>query len=1078
MGDYQYGGAGRDTLEADESNLTLVLDYAASLSSATYSIEMLDGGAYFNFRVVVTGAGLQDFTRIAMNNVTLNFSWGDDLIIGSSANQEYDIDGDGIVDSGTNNDATGDDRIDGGYGTDRVIYAGDSTDYFIQYLGNGEFRVLDLVSANGNTGDDRLISVEEIEFNDGVLDLGMTWTDTDATGGTTINGLAGVVSEGANTGDAVGIDLSVAASAQLLALVPGASNIVYSLANEYNYYNGNFIFAIDPVTGVLTVANGDYLDYESAPLINGGPQRGYNILVQADAGGVKTERSFFIEVTDGNDRPENILDADSATDDYVNEGVANGTYTGVTVQATDPNGDALTYSLSDNAGGRFQINATTGAISVLDGSKLNYEASYYHTVKVRVTDINGAFTEQDFNIYLNDIAGDIPEDSDIATADAVDENAATGTYVGVTATAVSPSGLPITYSLSDNAGGRFQINAATGAITVLDGSLLDYETQSTWDVIVRASDGSSSDEQVFTIYLGDQASETWTGTSGADSFTLNRLGDWVLNGQAGADIITGNDGANVTFVGGDGNDTLTGKNGNDIFQYSGTTGGMDIVDGGDGYDIVQATANNTTIGLASAANIEEISGGAFSNVTLQLGTGNDVFDSNLIALSGIASIRAGTGHDTIIGTYGNESIFGEDGNDIIWGGYGADILNGGNGIDTLSYEGNWAGVTVNLAANTVSGGDADGDTISLFENVIGSDNNDVITGSTAANVITGGAGDDTMDGGGGNDTFRIGLYSGVDAIIGGSGTDTVLFTENDAVLALSSLATVEIFNASGITNATITGNELNNTLNFGSATMTNIAGIFGLDGNDIITGSAGNDVIIGGSGNDTLNGGNGNDLFRYDGGDEGFDALNGGGGTDTVQAASYGAVIGLTSITAIEAINGMGDTIIQGSATANTLNFSAVTLSGIAAIDGGDGNDNITGSNGDDTIYGGNGADRLTGSNGYDYLVGNAGNDIFDFNFVGESSVGSWSDIIGDFVKGQDKVDITTIDANSALAGDQNFSFIGGSAFTNVAGQLRYDNTVGDGYTHIFGDVNGDGVADFQIRLQGTYTLAATDFVL
>ncbi|MCA0400219.1 MAG: hypothetical protein LCH38_05315 [Proteobacteria bacterium] len=248
---------------------------------------------------------------------------------------------------------------------------------------------------------------------------------------------------------------------------------------------------------------------------------------------------------------------------------------------------------------------------------------------------------------------------------------------------------------------------------------------------------------------------------------------------------------------------------------------MDIVDGGDGYDIIRATAANTTVGLASVANVEEINGNGFANVTLQLGTGNDVIDSSVISLTGITTIRAGAGADTIIGTAGNESIFGEDGNDIIRGGAGADILNGGNGIDTLSYEGNWTGVSVNLATNIVSGGDADGDTISLFENVAGSDYNDTITGSTAANIITGGAGDDVMNGGDGNDTFRIGLNSGVDSITGGNGTDTVLFTEDNAVLALSSLATVEVFNAAGINNATITGDALNNTLNFGSATMTN-----------------------------------------------------------------------------------------------------------------------------------------------------------------------------------------------------------------------------------------------------------------
>lgn len=974
-GDYYQGGTGLDMLQAAEDNLTLVLDDVTSL--ARDSIERLDGGTSLNFRVVVTGNGPQDFTRIATNNVTLDFGIDDDVITGSSFDQlTVDTNGDGTPDA--LNGASGNDRIDGGFGVDTVKFNGNYNGGYtvtvagVDNLGRTHFRVVDLVTADGNTGDDDLVNVERLQFNDRTLDLTPTnWQDTDAVGGNAVDGVAGTVSENANNGAIVGIDLSVQASADLLALVPGAT-ASFSLLD-----NAGGAFAINPVTGVVTLANAGMLDYETAPVLANGVDRGYTITVQASTGGVTAARTFTILVQNGNDRPIDIVDTDAVTADSVDEGAATGTYTGVQAQGTDPNGDALTYALSDNAGGRFNINAADGRIFVANGALLDYEASNAHNVTVRVTDSLGAWTDQTFTIYLNDIA-----------------------------------------------------------------------------------------------------SEAWTGTAGADTYTLTSLGDWTLNGLAGADILTGRDGANVIFVGGDGNDTLTGRNGNDIFRYSGTTGGLDIVDGGGGYDIIEALASNTTIGLSSVANIEEINGGGFTNVTIQLGAGNDVIDSNATTLTGIAAIRASAGNDTIIGTYGDETILGEDGNDIIRGGQGADILNGGNGIDTVSYAGSWDALVLNLATNAASGGDATGDTITGFENVVGSDYNDSITGSTAANVIEGGAGDDIMNGGDGNDTFRISVNSGIDAITGGNGTDTVLFTENNAVLALSSLATVEVFNATGITNATITGNELNNTLNFSAATLTNIAGIFGLDGNDAITGSAGNDIIIGGAGNDTLNGGNGNDIFRYLGGDEGFDALNGGAGTDTVQATGYGAVIGLTSITAVEAINGLGDTLIQGSAAANTLNFSTVTLSGIVAIDGGDGNDNITGSNGDDVIYGGNGVDRLTGGNGFDQLRGDAGNDIFDFNAVAESSVGSLSDIILDFVKGQDKVDITTIDANSALAGDQNFSFLGAGAFTNVAGQLRFSNNAGDGFTHIFGDVNGDGTADFQIRLQGTYTLTTTDFVL
>lgn len=1068
--DFFDGGTGFDQLIANENNLTLVLNNISEVVGD--SIEGIAAEGAGNFRAFFQGSGLQDFTRIKLEDVRLEFSFANNTIIGSSANQQYDSNNDGVINGlDAYNGATGNDVIDGSYGLDTVIFNGNISDYSINYLGNGEFRVSDLNMADGDTGQDILVDIERFQFNDQTIALDIAVSDTDAAGGTALGGNAGTVAEGVSNGSAVGIDLAATASADLLALVPGATAITYALADD-----AGGRFAIDPVTGIVTVANTGLLDYQTAPDINGGPDRGYTITVEASAGGVKSPASFTILVTPGNDAPDVPSDANAGAD-VVMEGAATGTLVGITAQASDPNGNPVTYSLANNDGGRFQINATTGVVSVLNGALLDYETEPVRYITVRATDSLGASSDSVFAISLEDFIGDQPVDSD-AGSDLVDENAATGTYTGLTASAMSPTASPVTYSLADDAGGRFQINATTGAVTVLNGALLDAETQNAWNVTVRASDGASIGDQVFTIYINDVAVETWSGTNGNDSYTLASLGEWTLNGLGGNDTLTAIDGANVTFVGGGGNDTLEGRNGNDIFQFAGTTGGLDAVSGGDGYDIVQATADNTTIGLSALSGVEEIQGGGFTNVSLQLGTGDDVIDSNVIALSGIAGIRAGAGHDTIIGTYGDETILGEDGNDIIRGGQGADILNGGTGIDTVSYAGSWDALVINLATNTVSGGDATGDTITGFENVVGSDYNDSITGSSVANVIEGGAGDDVMDGGGGNDTFRIGLNSGIDALIGGSGTDTVLFTEDHAVLALSSLATVELFNATGITNATITGNDLNNTLNFGSATLTNIAGIFGLAGNDTITGSAGADIITGGDGNDTLNAGNGDDTLRYDDADEGFDAVNGGAGTDTIEATTSGVTIGLSSITGIEAINGYGDTIILGSTAANTLNFSTVTLNGISAIDGGGGNDTITGSTGYDYIKGDAGADRLSGYLGYDMLEGGAGNDIFDFNTVADSDATNGQDVILDFVKGQDKVDVTTIDANTALAGDQNFSFLGNAAFAGVAGQLRYQNDFGDGYTHVFADVDGDTVADLHIMLLGTYTLAAGDFVL
>jgi Ca2+-binding RTX toxin-like protein len=346
---------------------------------------------------------------------------------------------------------------------------------------------------------------------------------------------------------------------------------------------------------------------------------------------------------------------------------------------------------------------------------------------------------------------------------------------------------------------------------------------------------------------------------------------------------------------------------------------------------------------------------------------------------------------------------------------------------------------------------------------------DSITTLGGADTIRGGAGNDVIVAGDGNDTIKMcGPGDGFDAIDGGVGDDTIVALANGTVIGLTSIAGIETIFANGYANVRISGSDAADTLDFSNTVLSGITKISGGAGDDVIVGSAGNDVISGDAGNDTLSGGAGDDTFLMNSVSR-TDTIDGGDGYDTIKATQSSSVLYWANATGVEAVSGKGygAVDIAGSNGGDIVDLSTIALSGIRQIDGRDGDDTIIGSSGDDRIVGGNGGDDLTGG---------AGNDVFDFNTIGQSKVGR-ADVISDFVAGSDRIDLSTIDASTAVAGNQSFSFVGEDAFTGVAGQLRIDTSQA-GKTVIYADVNGNMVADFQIELIGVHQFTSSDFGL
>ncbi|MCD6078579.1 MAG: hypothetical protein K0R89_2517 [Ramlibacter sp.] len=146
--------------------------------------------------------------------------------------------------------------------------------------------------------------------------------------------------------------------------------------------------------------------------------------------------------------------------------------------------------------------------------------------------------------------------------------------------------------------------------------------------------------------------------------------------------------------------------------------------------------------------------------------------------------------------------------------------------------------------------------------------------------------------------------------------------------------------------------------------------------------------------------------------------------------------------------------------------------------------DRVRGYAGDDLMYGYRGADRMEGDAGHDLLVGGAGRDtlkggggrdVFDYNLVSESGLtNSTRDVIVDFTRGLDRIDLRNIDANTEVGGNQAFKgiLIPANAAFSSAGQLRLANGV------LYGNTDGDAAAEFSIQLTGVTALAATEFLL
>jgi hypothetical protein len=139
-----------------------------------------------------------------------------------------------------------------------------------------------------------------------------------------------------------------------------------------------------------------------------------------------------------------------------------------------------------------------------------------------------------------------------------------------------------------------------------------------------------------------------------------------------------------------------------------------------------------------------------------------------------------------------------------------------------------------------------------------------------------------------------------------------------------------------------------------------------------------------------------------------------------------------------------------------------------AIVDGGNGDDLLIGGRGADMLFGdeptgANGADTLIGGGGADLLNGFGGPDLFVYKAIADSKVGH-GDLIVDLETG-DQIDLSAIDADTTQRGNQAFHLVG--ALSGQAGEIAFTYDGIENRTHLVGDVDGDGRADFDLMMAG-----------
>ncbi|MBR1212046.1 VCBS domain-containing protein [Bradyrhizobium sp. JYMT SZCCT0180] len=866
-------------------------------------------------------------------------------------------------------------------------------------------------------------------LNLGVIATGVTVKNVENVNGSTFNDTITIANTSGTTTVTGGM------GSDFITASAGQDNIRYTSAaqagigggetvNDFNVANDTFV--LDHVAGLAGqihfVSNGVFTgspgDFHSEARLNG------NILQidvdgdgQIGAGdmeitlnglnGTLTDANF---VTSGvNHTPTDI----SLVGSSIAENTTAGTVVG-TLSGTDPDaGDILTFSVV-NPNGMFAINGNDLVVA----GPIDYEAGASQQVTVRVTDASGATYDKLFNIGVTD-ANDAPTVISGATG-SVAENAATSTVVYQAVASDQDAAGPnstIAWSLAGTDAAAFDIDA-TGQVTLRNSA--DYELKNSYSINVVATDGGTlSSTRAVTISV--------TNVNEAPT-NIGLSGDTIAEGSANGTVV-----GTLSDVDPDAGDSAT-------YTLTGNAGGRFAVSNGQivvagALDFETATSHQITVRVTDG--------------------GGNTFDKNFtIGVADVTGVTLSGGSDdnTLIGTSEADTLNGLGGNDLLKGLAGNDSLDGGLGFDRADYSDATGGITVNLAAGTVTGPDVGSDTLTGIEAVTGSDFADTFNGAGF--------------------TGSVGVPStvvGQDDFEGRGGDDTIIGTVN-ALGQMTTRATY-IDATSGVTVDLAAGTADGN-VSVGHDTLTNVNSIIGSNHNDTFYGSDNPlftyETFEGRAGDDYIDGRGGFDQVNYNNNPvttsgiviqlaNGVVTGDASVGTDTLRnvEAARGTIFddifdatGFGSVGANVGYNGGfndfggaagNDTIIGNGST--RLNYQSaassvsvdletstpgttngVTVAGVATS-ATEGTDSFTGVNAvqgsmfGDTLLGSSFGNTLTGLGGNDFIDGRGGFDTAGYNSLSTVTSGVTVDMGAGTASGDASIGTDTLRNIEAVQG-------------------------------------------------------------